>query len=224
MRDSFEPGTRWSTRTPIRRPGPGAKSRIAAERSSTPSSISTTTPSMRRSCPQTFSTSSASWRPSTKIRDPRATRAFASWTATDPLAVREEAWVAAARAARCAPFGAVSSTGLPSRRKPAPRGKARSVPRRSSRWTTCTPPAFSTATTAPTHPVSTSSTTVPWVASTGRDLGRPSRPEDRQSPESTSLPYRSFTRRDGRPGRGATRAGHAGFRGMPRSVVDLALR
>ena len=39
---------------------------------------------MRRSSPHTFSTSSASWRPSTKIRLARATRAWAPWTATEP--------------------------------------------------------------------------------------------------------------------------------------------
>ena len=53
--------------------GPGPKSRRIATRSSTPSSISTTTPSMRRSSPHTFSTSSASCRPSTRMRLARAT-------------------------------------------------------------------------------------------------------------------------------------------------------
>ena len=87
-RHSLVPGTRWSTSTPIRRPGPGAKSRTAPARSSTPSSISTTTPSTRRSAPHTFSTSSASCLPSTQIRDPRATRARCPVTAREPLAVR----------------------------------------------------------------------------------------------------------------------------------------
>ena len=84
----WSPGTRWSTSTPTRRCGPGLKSRRCSARSSTPPRNSTTTPSIRRSSPQTFSTSSASWRPSTKIRLARATRAFTSWTATEPLAVR----------------------------------------------------------------------------------------------------------------------------------------
>ena len=88
MRASFDPGTRWSTRTPTRRCGPGLKSRRWSARSSTPPRYSTTTPSIRRSSPQTFSTSSASWRPSTKIRLARATRALAPCTATEPDAVR----------------------------------------------------------------------------------------------------------------------------------------
>ena len=65
MRLSLEPATRWSTRTPTRRPGPGENSRRCPARSSTPPRYSTTTPSSRRSSPHTFSTSSASWRPST---------------------------------------------------------------------------------------------------------------------------------------------------------------
>ncbi len=68
IRLSLDPATRWSTRTPTRRSGPGRKSRRCSARSSTPSRYSTTTPSSRRSSPQTFSTSSASCRPSTKIR------------------------------------------------------------------------------------------------------------------------------------------------------------
>ena len=55
-----------------------------AGRSSTPSSISTTTPSTRRSSPHTFSTSSASCRPSTRIREARAVRARALRTTTEP--------------------------------------------------------------------------------------------------------------------------------------------
>ena len=53
-----------------------------------PCRYSTTTPSARRSSPHTFSTSSASCRPSTKIRLARAVRARASATAKDPDAVR----------------------------------------------------------------------------------------------------------------------------------------
>ena len=72
-------------------PARGRTSRTAPARSSTPSSISTTTPSTRRSSPHTFSTSSASCLPSTKIRDPLATRARCPVTARDPLAVRADA-------------------------------------------------------------------------------------------------------------------------------------
>ena len=43
---------------------------------------------MRRSSPQTFSTSSASWMPSTRMRLARAMRAGAPGTATEPEAVR----------------------------------------------------------------------------------------------------------------------------------------
>jgi hypothetical protein len=45
------------------RPGPNA--RTTAGRSSMPSRYSTATPTSRRSSPQTFSTSAASWTPST---------------------------------------------------------------------------------------------------------------------------------------------------------------
>ena len=48
MRASFEPATRWSTRTPSRRPGPGRKSSTIATRSSMPPRCSTTTPSTRQ--------------------------------------------------------------------------------------------------------------------------------------------------------------------------------
>src|SRR5581483_4617738 len=87
-RDSLLPATRWSTSTPRRRPGPGANSATTSARWSTPSSRSTTTPSSRRSSPQTFSTSSASWTPSTRIRLGWATRALAPTTARLPEAVR----------------------------------------------------------------------------------------------------------------------------------------
>ncbi len=52
------------------------------------------------------------------------------------------------------------------------------------------PPAFSTRTTAPTQPVSTSSTTVPGSAASSTE--RP-RGGVRQSPPSTSPPYLSTT-------------------------------
>ena len=87
---------------------PGSERRAGAPaRSSTPPRCSTTTPSTRRSSPQTFSTSSASWRPSTKIRLSRATRARPPVTATDPDAVRR----GAAGAGRAT--GAESTTGRP---------------------------------------------------------------------------------------------------------------
>ncbi len=77
-RASLLPATRWSSSTPSRWPGPGANARTSSSRWSAPSSRSTTIPSTRRSSPHTFSTSSASWTPSTQIRLPRATRAFAA--------------------------------------------------------------------------------------------------------------------------------------------------
>src|SRR3954452_3730474 len=78
MRLSFAPATRWSTSTPTRRRPSGRNSFSTSSRWSTPSRYSTTTPSTRRSWPHTFSTSSASCRPSTKMRLPRATPALAS--------------------------------------------------------------------------------------------------------------------------------------------------
>ena len=53
-----------------------------------PSRRSTTTPSTRRSSPQTRSTSAASWTPSTRMREARAVRARAPTTARLPEAVR----------------------------------------------------------------------------------------------------------------------------------------
>ena len=50
--------------------------------------------------------------------------------------------------------------------------RAPAAPARSSSTTTCMPPDFSTRTTAPTHPVCTSSTTSPRSAGCGRDTGR----------------------------------------------------
>ena len=149
------PATRWSTRTPTRRSGPGRKSRRCSARSSTPSRYSTTTPSTRRSSPHTFSTSSASWRPSTKIRLARATRAFVPGTATDPDAVR----VGAAGPERA---GGTRMTGTPSSRKPVPIGNVRRLPRRSSSVTV--PRSRSTATISPHQSVVTSSTTRPLSA------------------------------------------------------------
>ena len=174
----------------MRRRGPGAKSRIAPARSSTPSSISTTTPSTRRSAPQTFSTSSASCLPSTKIREPLATLARCPDTARDPLAVRADAARASARRASALARGGVRVTGAPSTRKPGPRRKPLVRPWRSSRCTTRMPPAFSTRTTAPTQPVSTSSTTVPCSAASSTERPLAGR---RQSPPSTSSPYLSVT-------------------------------
>src|SRR5665647_3374659 len=87
IRLSFDPATRWSTSTPRRLWGVGPNPRTAAARPSTPSSSSTTTPSIRRSSPHTFSTSSASCRPSTQIRLGRATRAGTSGTASGSVAV-----------------------------------------------------------------------------------------------------------------------------------------
>ena len=122
-----------------------------------PRGSSTTTPSMRRSSPQTFSTSSASCRPSTKIRLARATRAA---RAGDGDASRRRCGSAAAGAAACT--GAARMTGLPSSRNPGPSGKVRRRPRRSSRVRVCR--SRSTATISPTQSVVTSSTTAPSSA------------------------------------------------------------
>ena len=74
---------------------------------------------------------------------------------TDPVRV--------ARAGAAA-VGARSRTGAPSTQKPGPSGNERTLPRLSSSTTRCTPPLFSVRSTAPTQPVSTSSTTVPRSA------------------------------------------------------------
>ena len=100
------------------------------------------------------------------MRLPRATRALASATTRDPLAVR----VGAAGAVEVT--GGVRVTGAPSTQKPGPSEKVRVRPARSSRTTTCMPPDFSTRVTAPTHPDMTSSTTRPRSAATGREVGR----------------------------------------------------
>ncbi len=96
IRASLLPGTRWSTSTPRRRVGPGPNPATTAPRWSMPSRISTTIPSMRRSSPQTFSSSSASCVPSTRMRLARATRAAAPATRRDPEAVRAPCWHAPA--------------------------------------------------------------------------------------------------------------------------------
>ena len=124
---SLEPGTRWSTRTPTRRPGPGPKSRRWPARSSTPPRCSTTTPSSRRSSPHTFSTSSASCRPSTKIR---LCAGHAGTGVGDGDRSRRR--TTRASPAPTARTGAARTTGRPSSRKPGPSGKVRRRPRRSS--------------------------------------------------------------------------------------------
>ena len=109
----MEPSTRWSSRTPRRRCGRRARTRPPRPtRSSAPCSGSTTMPSSRRSSPQTCSTSSASWRPSTQIRLALACCARAGATGGDRAAVRH---------ARRAPgaAGRTRVTGLPSTRNPA---------------------------------------------------------------------------------------------------------
>ena len=103
-----------------------ARRRAAASSRSIPCRYSTTTPSARRSSPHTFSTSSASWRPSTRMRLARAVRARASAAAKDPDAVRRgPAGAAGSRAA-------TSTTSAPSIRKPGPSGNSRRRPVRSS--------------------------------------------------------------------------------------------
>src|SRR5699024_120968 len=97
-------------------------------------------------------------------------------------------------AVRAAPVGFFfvgrrRSTGCPSRRNPGPRGKARTLPCRSSRLTTTPAVVFSAPTTAPTYPLIASSRTMPSPISTGRDFF--GRCEDGESPERTSEPERS---------------------------------
>ncbi len=153
MRLSFEPGTRWSTSTPSRRPSPGRNSATADGRLSRPSIGSTTMPSTRRSCPQTRSTSAASWMPSTQIRVALAVLARRPATALDP------------DADRCGAAGALGGrtrvAGAPSTRNaPGASGKTRRRPLRSSRVTAVEVHA----TTAPQKPDSGSSATVSMVA------------------------------------------------------------
>src|SRR5690606_28918643 len=185
IRLSLLPGTKWSTSTPSRRPGPGANAATAAGRSSMPPSGSTTTPSTRRSSPQIRSTSSASCIPSTQIRLALATRAGASATAIEPEAVRV-GWVGAAGRA-----GRRSVTGCPSSRNAAgSSGNGRRLPKRSSNTTA---PA-SNPTTAPHQPDSASSTTSPSSASTSgtclRGCGRQStaNPSDPYTPGTLAQP------------------------------------
>ena len=100
-------------------------------------------------------------------------------TATEPDAVR-------VFFAGPAFFGAFRLTGLPSSQKPGPSGYVLILPNRSSRSTT----PCSHRTTAPTKPELGSSTTMPFSSSTSTVrpfLGF------RQSPASTSFPYRSAT-------------------------------
>ena len=86
---------------------------------------------MRRSSPQTFSTSSASWTPSTRRRLARAMRAGAPGTATEPEAVR-----AAAHRPVAGGAGRGWSAGRPRRTRPraggpcgrGPGGRGRSPP------------------------------------------------------------------------------------------------
>jgi hypothetical protein len=100
-------------------------------------------------------------------------------TATEPDAVR-------VFFAGPAFFGAFRLTGLPSNQNPGPSGYVLILPNRSSRSTT----PCSQRTTAPTKPELGSSTTIPFSSSTSTVrpfLGF------RQSPASTSFPYRSAT-------------------------------
>ena len=160
---SFEPRTRWSTSTPALLVGDGENSARHSSSRSTPRSSSTTTPSRARSAPQILATSSASCLPSTQMRDSRAVRALAlTWK--EPEAVR----ALPAGAFAC---GRTSSTGRPSIQNPRPSGKDRRTPLRPSSSTCHWPATLPTRTISPTKPVSTSSTTSPRRASTGRDSG-----------------------------------------------------
>ena len=135
IRDSFDPGTMWSTRMPARAVSVGPKTSRTASRLSTPSRSWTAMPASARSSPHTCCTSSASWRPSTQIRERLATFGPLDVGANEPeFVIRrpvaltctvDEALAALGR-------GGNASMGRPSSQKPGPSGKDRRTPRRSS--------------------------------------------------------------------------------------------
>ena len=196
------PATRWSTSTPSRRCGPGPNAATAAARSSMPCIGSTTTPSTRRSCPHTRSTSSASCRPSTQIRAARAVRAGVSDDLHRP----------GRRTRRRGRRGGAGGPAWSARPRPGTRparsGNTRRRPCRSSRVTS----RLSAATTAPQNPLAGSSTTSPASAgSSGTERrtrcgGR----RRRRSPGSPGWAPAQFV--PGRPSR-SRRDRHAGRRG-----------
>ena len=135
IRDSFEPGTMWSTSTPARAVSVGPKTSRTSSRLSTPSSSWTAMPAAARSSPHTCWTSSASWRPSTQIRERLATVGALEAGAKDPeLVIRRPEALSCTPGEAWAGFGlgGRASMGRPSSQKPGPRGKERRTPRRSS--------------------------------------------------------------------------------------------
>ena len=194
---------------PSRRCGPGPNSATAAARSSMPCIGSTTTPSTRRSCPHTRSTSSASCRPSTQIRAARAVRAACPATCTDPDADR--AGAAGARRGR----HERGRRAVDQERRPGAAGTPAAGPCRSSRVTS----RLSAATTAPQNPLAGSSTTSPASAGTSGTARRtrlrvPSAPNDppvvvRWAPPSSTRPAVRSRQRHARADRGADLRLHA---------------
>ena len=88
-RHSLVPGTRWSTSTPIRRPGPGRERRAPrprGRRRRRGARRRRPRPAGRRPTPSRRARRRAG--PRRRSATPRATRARAPWTATEPLAVR----------------------------------------------------------------------------------------------------------------------------------------
>ena len=186
MRVSFDPATMWSSKIPARAVSVGPNSSRTSSRLSAPSSNCTTIPASARSSPHTCCTSSASCLPSTQMREALATLGADLGAAMDPefVTLRPPGVVrparnpasAAAPSAREGPGdvrgrGASAMIGWPSSQNPPPSGKERRLPLRSSSSTRWTPPDFSTRVTAPTHPLPTSSRTMPISTWTCRDLG-----------------------------------------------------
>ena len=163
------PGTRWSTRTPIRRPGPGLELGDRRRRGRR------RRPASRRRRPRRAGRRPTPSRPARRRAGPRRRSASRSppgrarpRTAVDPLAVRDAARRASASAVAAAACGRSEHHRRPVDEEARAERERPGAPRRSSRCTTCMPPAFSTRTTAPHQPVSTSSTTRPGSAGTSR--------------------------------------------------------
>ena len=173
MRASFVPGTRWSTRTPSRRPGAGLElGDDAGEVVDAVHELDDDALDAQVVAPDLLDELGVV--PALDV-DARAARHPGARAVDRHRAARGPRGGAprVGERAVAARRGGVSVTGAPSTRKPGPEREALVRPRRSSRCTTCMPPAFSTRTTAPTQPVSTSSTTRSGSAASRR--GRPRR-------------------------------------------------
>ena len=183
MRLSFEPGTRWSTSTPTRRPGPGRKSPEHARRGRRRRRGTR----RRRPRPQVVAPHLLDQLGVVPAldEDPAGSRATRAASAGDGH--RPGRGHAAARPEPARVTGAVEHDRAALEQEARDRaGTPRRRPRRSSRVSV--PRSRSTATISPQKSVMTSSTTSPSVASAG--VARP-RAGARQSEASTSEPYRS---------------------------------